>query len=57
MMNNNDELAAVITAVLNLYSRRPEIKLKIRSIKSTQEISPTWAAAGRAARMQRRLNT
>lgn len=56
-MKKNDEIIAVITAVLNLYKKRPEIKLRIKSIKRNNSSKPVWASTGRLVRMERRLST
>ena len=56
-MDRDKELIAVITTALSLYSKRPQISIKIRSIKRLKQSSPVWASAGRLARMERRLNS
>jgi hypothetical protein len=56
-MKENEEIVAAISAVLNLYNRRPDINLKVKSIKRIHHGTPVWASAGRMARMDRRLNS
>jgi len=56
-MKKEEEIVAVIAAVLKQYSNRPEVKLKIKSIKRNGSHTSAWASAGRLARMDNRLNS
>lgn len=53
----DDEVIAVITAAVAALQTRPGYKLVVRSMKHTNQYSPSWNIAGRLDAIRNNLNS
>lgn len=56
MRKSDDEVMAVISAVVASLNTRPGHKLVVKSFRRIPQVSPIWNTTGRVERIRRNLN-